>query len=71
MTIKKINNLYDLTALREQCGPALKERTAPMKDGEKRPVRHFILICTGGGCIASGALEVKAALRKRTDKGQT
>ena len=27
-------------------------------------VRSHVLVCTGGGCIASGALQVSAALRE-------
>ena len=27
-------------------------------------IKHYVLVCTGGGCIASGALEVKAALEQ-------
>jgi NADH-quinone oxidoreductase subunit F len=31
-------------------------------------VRSHILVCTGGGCIASGALEVSAALREQLER---
>ena len=31
-------------------------------------VRSHVLVCTGGGCIASGALEVSAALREQLEK---
>ena len=31
-------------------------------------IRTHILVCTGGGCIASGALEVSDALRKNIAK---
>ncbi len=31
-------------------------------------VRTHILVCTGGGCIASGALEVSAALREQLER---
>src|SRR5512136_2438175 len=31
-------------------------------------VRTHVLVCTGGGCIASGALEVCAALREQIEK---
>jgi NADH-quinone oxidoreductase subunit F len=31
-------------------------------------VRTHVLVCTGGGCIASGALEVSAALRAQIEK---
>ena len=27
-------------------------------------IKHYLLVCTGGGCIASGALQVKAALEE-------
>lgn len=27
-------------------------------------IKHSVLVCTGGGCIASGALEIKAALER-------
>ncbi len=31
-------------------------------------VKNHILVCTGGGCVASGALEVSAALKKSVDR---
>jgi len=31
-------------------------------------VRTHVLVCTGGGCIASGALEVSAALREQLER---
>ncbi|MEW6197655.1 MAG: NADH-quinone oxidoreductase subunit NuoF [Planctomycetota bacterium] len=31
-------------------------------------VRTHVLVCTGGGCIASGALEVSAALRQQIER---
>ena len=31
-------------------------------------IKHYVLLCTGGGCIASGALEVKAALEQEIKK---
>ena len=31
-------------------------------------VRSHVLVCTGGGCIASGALEVSAALREHIER---
>jgi NADP-reducing hydrogenase subunit HndC len=31
-------------------------------------VRTHVLLCTGGGCIASGALEVGAALREQIER---
>ncbi len=31
-------------------------------------VRSHVLVCTGGGCIASGALEVSAALREQLER---
>jgi (2Fe-2S) ferredoxin len=31
-------------------------------------VRTHVLVCTGGGCIASGALEVSAALREQIER---
>jgi len=31
-------------------------------------VRSHVLVCTGGGCIASGALEVSAALREQIER---
>ncbi|MGB7568686.1 MAG: NADH-ubiquinone oxidoreductase-F iron-sulfur binding region domain-containing protein [Chitinivibrionales bacterium] len=70
MTTIKITGMNDLAALRDQCRPAFEERIAPKKDGATRTVRHYILVCTGGGCIASGALEVKAALRKELTKAK-
>jgi NADH:ubiquinone oxidoreductase subunit E len=31
-----------------------------MSDG----IRNHVLVCTGGGCIASGSLQVSAAMRE-------
>jgi NADH-quinone oxidoreductase subunit F len=31
-------------------------------------VKNHILVCTGGGCVASGALEVSASLKKAVDR---
>ena len=31
-------------------------------------IRTHVLVCTGGGCIASGALEVCAALREQIER---
>ena len=38
-----------------------------IQTGGKAPsgkIKHHVLVCTGGGCIASGALDVKAALEQ-------
>ena len=31
-------------------------------------IKHYVLVCTGGGCIASGALDVKGALEQEIKK---
>ncbi len=68
----KINSIQDLNALKQsaleqiglrvgQAAPATAEFGAPN-------VRKHLLVCTGGGCIASGALDIRDALRDSLDK---
>ena len=52
----KLNNRDDLVLLREKCRAAVS--------AEKRR----ILVCTGNGCIANGALDVCDAFRKELDR---
>ncbi|OGV58003.1 MAG: hydrogenase [Lentisphaerae bacterium RIFOXYA12_FULL_48_11] len=44
----------------------MDHRTKPSDD--KDDSKRYVLVCTGGGCIASGALDVKAALEKEIKK---
>ena len=52
----KLNNRDDLVLLREKCKDAVS--------AEKRR----ILVCTGNGCIANGAMDVCEAFREELDR---
>jgi len=56
--IAQIKNLKDLCKLRDDIGAVNDKSDSPEK----------ILLCAGGGCIASGSLEVKEALVKELEK---
>ena len=55
-----------LKDVRDRIKPGLDHRTKPSDD--KDDSKRYVLVCTGGGCIASGALDVKAALEKEIKK---
>jgi NADH-quinone oxidoreductase subunit F len=59
-----ISSVRKLEALRDRVRPLVEARTR--LNGEKPAAgkKFYVLVCTGGGCLASGALEVKAALEK-------
>jgi len=59
---KRITNMAELEALARKEKPVIDERVS-VHAAEKN-VRRHVLICHGGGCIASGALDFKAALEK-------
>ncbi len=60
-TCGKICTLDELAILRNKAGKVIEERMQGEGTGK---TKHHVLVCTGGGCIASGALDVKAALEK-------
>ncbi|HNX34175.1 MAG TPA: NADH-ubiquinone oxidoreductase-F iron-sulfur binding region domain-containing protein [Kiritimatiellia bacterium] len=60
--LTKIGCVADLTALREQM--RAEKSAAVDKDGKPRQ----ILVCFGGSCLASGAKEVRDALRAALEK---
>lgn len=64
----KIKNPEALKNLREQVKPALDARTLVKEVKQEEKTHRSVLVCTGGGCIASGAMDVKAALEKEIKK---
>ncbi|MDD4872523.1 MAG: NADH-ubiquinone oxidoreductase-F iron-sulfur binding region domain-containing protein, partial [Kiritimatiellae bacterium] len=56
-----------LGELRNKVKPGVDIRTSTSETESTNGLRH-VLVCTGGGCIASGALDVKAALEKEIKK---
>ncbi len=60
-TVKKISTPADLTALASVYKTQIENRIATGARPAGR-IKHHVLICTGGGCIASGAMAIKAAL---------
>lgn len=61
-TTKRIESIEQLSALREACGQG------GLGGNPQKTATEKILLCTGGGCIASGALGVKDALQKAIDR---
>ncbi len=62
-TSGKINTPSDLSALASEFKAKVEGR---IRTGEPASgkIKHYVLVCTGGGCIASGALGVKAAMEQ-------
>lgn len=58
--LKRLQSLEELTRLRDDARKRRSEKSAH--------VQHQIFICAGGGCIASGALEVEKALRAEVQR---
>ena len=58
-SVKRIATPADLQALANREKVADRVRIGAAPGGR---IKHYVLVCTGGGCIASGALAVKAAL---------
>ncbi|OGV62594.1 MAG: hydrogenase [Lentisphaerae bacterium RIFOXYC12_FULL_60_16] len=50
--------------MRDRVKPVVEKRVHIEEVSAGKPVGRYVLVCTGGGCIASGALAVKAALEK-------
>ncbi len=66
----RIHDVQQLTALREKAQSALALRLGTRaSDGPSINGSLFhVLVCAGGGCVASGSLEVVAALRNGLEK---
>jgi NADH-quinone oxidoreductase subunit F len=62
---RKITDPQQLPVLCDQSRRAIEARMSGAGD---TPLTHCILLCAGGGCIASGAMEVKAALQQELKK---
>jgi (2Fe-2S) ferredoxin len=65
---KRLTNPAELKAVAEANRPEIeaRTRTGAAAAGGKR----HVLVCTGGGCLASGAMEIKAAFAKAIAKRQ-
>ena len=63
---KTISTVPELNALRDEMRKKVDERI--LENGQERNVKHYVLVCTGGGCIASGAFAVGDALRREIEK---
>ena len=65
MSTKKIKNAHDLKELRDKMQPeiALRLEGAHHHHGPEG-VSKQVLVCVGGGCLASGSLAISAALRE-------
>jgi NADH-quinone oxidoreductase subunit F len=59
-TVQKITSPSDLAAI--------KKKMCAEKESLQAQSRHEILLCTGGGCIASGSLELRDALKAQIEK---
>ncbi|MFP4014639.1 MAG: NADH-quinone oxidoreductase subunit NuoF [Chitinispirillaceae bacterium] len=55
-----VSNAHDLKVLRE--------KLLSQKEGLSRESSRMILVCAGGGCIASGSPQVKTALQEALEK---
>jgi NADH-quinone oxidoreductase subunit F len=64
---KRIENVAGLKLVADKYGPIVAGRMETRPDVAPGSRRH-IMICMGGGCIASGAAEIKTALEKALAK---
>lgn len=65
---KKISGAADLAAVVEQVRPKIEERIRVADKAPDGKARRYVLVCMGGGCLASGANLVKTALEKEMKK---
>jgi len=65
---KRIATAADLRKLADSIKPEVEARVRVGNAPDSGAVQRHILVCTGGGCIASGALAVKSALEKEIRK---
>ena len=65
--VKRIASAAELSALHERARGSVAQRTT---EGAvlSGPIKHYVLVCTGGGCIASGALEFEKELKEHVAK---
>jgi len=59
--MKKINTIKDLEKCKAQALETMKLRA---EGAEPTTAERHVLVCTGGGCIASGSLKIAQALRE-------
>ncbi len=65
---ERIRNISDLKAKQVKTIGAMPLWTTGKADGGSESRLRHVLICMGGGCIASGALDVKSCLLKELGK---
>jgi NADH-quinone oxidoreductase subunit F len=65
---KTIATPAELQALADTYKTRVENRVRTGPAGASGKIKHHVLVCTGGGCIASGALDVKAALEQEIQK---
>jgi NADH-quinone oxidoreductase subunit F len=64
---KRLESAADLKAVAEKYGSMIESRMATSPQVKPGSRRH-IMVCMGGGCIASGAAEIRDALAKAISK---
>jgi NADH-quinone oxidoreductase subunit F len=62
---KKIQSVDDLISLKNKVKGAVEDR---LKAVSGKDIKNYVLVCTGGGCIASGALAVKDEINNELKK---
>jgi NADH-quinone oxidoreductase subunit F len=62
---KKIQSIDDLISLRDRTKGAFANRRKAVSGAD---IKNYVLVCTGGGCIASGALAVRDEIGKELKK---
>ncbi len=65
-TTKRINSIDELRAQKDKFHGAVESRHS----GNNGSIKNYVLVCTGGGCIASGSLAVKAELVNEIKKNK-
>ena len=63
-TLRRLSGPADLQALATEYRARVESRIRTEGLPVTGAVKHAVLVCTGGGCIASGALEVKGVLEQ-------
>jgi NADH-quinone oxidoreductase subunit F len=67
-THRKISTPAALKALAAEYKVKVESRIQTGEKAASGKIKHHVLVCTGGGCIASGALDVKAALEQEISR---
>ncbi len=65
---KRISSVEQLASIAKKLKPQVDARLQTGVPRAQGKPRHFVLVCHGGGCMASGAADVKAALEKEIAK---